>query len=59
MRIGFTPCSTDDWRLLLRLAQCMRLASKSDIERVVALFDAHGVLLDDQPAPPGEEVTHG
>ena len=35
VKIGFTPKSKDDWRLLLTLARYIRLASKVELSYVV------------------------
>lgn len=39
MKIGFSPKTKDDWRLLLRLAKCIRLADRDSIRHAVQVME--------------------
>lgn len=39
MKIGFIPHTQADWRLLLRLAKLIRLASRQDLTFIVCLWE--------------------
>ena len=59
MKIGFTPKSKDDWRLLLKIVKILRLCNRAQLAKLVQcgelLLDMHPLSYDDGAYAPEKE----
>ena len=59
MKIGFTPKSKEDWRLLLKIVKILRLCNKAQLAKLVQcgelLLDVHPLSYNAGAYTPGED----